>query len=166
MKRYDLLLVLLFALELTMGRATGQQNERPILVGTGKGGGAEELSQVYAIDAKIVNTAYETTSPLLARAFITSTTQTDCCSPAVKVGSSCWRCCDSTWVCTDDARYSAIVERTTKVSEKEWLASKEKGLNSISGWSAIAELLRDNPPLQVSKNDPRVAAFLKNMYQK
>jgi hypothetical protein len=112
-----------------------------------------------------VNAVYQTSSPLTARAFVSASTSTDCCEPVVKVGSSCWRCCDSTWICTDSAIYSAIVERTTKLSEKEWLAAKDRGLNSIQGWPEIDQLLTHNPPLKVPKNDPRFAAFLKEMGQ-
>jgi hypothetical protein len=164
-RRYRLLLVFLCATGLLSDHSAGQEKPAQILVAVGKGGATkpEDLTEVWAIDAKIVNAVNETSSPLSARAFISASTHTDCCEPAVKVSSNCWRCCDSTWLCTDNAWFGALIGKTTKVSEKEWLAAKDKGLNTIPGWLEIDQLLTRNPPLKVSKNDPRFEALAKKM---
>lgn len=167
MKRCRFFFVFLGAwtLFLTCGRA--QSIKPAVLLGVGKGNERQrvELSHVYAINSAIVDLAYKSESPMISRAFVNLTARTDCCEPAVKTGPSCWCCCDNTWICTEDDRYSAIVERSTKVSEKDWLATKDN-LNSIPGWSDIGPYLQVDPGLEVSRADPRVAAFLAKMGQK
>jgi hypothetical protein len=159
-----LLLLFLIGAALTSGRATGQEVEPPVLVGVGKGQNQmEQLSHLYAINAKIVDIAAKIGTPVLCRAFVVATTHTNCCKPAEKVSTSCWYCCDSTVFCTDNAQYSSIVQKSTQVSDAEWKSKQTTGLDSIEGWRQIDQLLNISPPIEVSKDDPQFAAFQKRM---
>jgi hypothetical protein len=92
-QQYRLLLVLLIGAALTSDRATGQEIEPPVLIGVGKGQKQmEQLIHLYAIDAKIVNTAAKIGTPDLGRAFVFFTTHANCCKPAEKVSTNCWYC--------------------------------------------------------------------------
>lgn len=165
MKRYRLLLVFLISAALMSDHAAAQEIEPPVLVGIGKGNQKEmeQLSHLYAIDVRVVYAAAKIGTPVLSRAFVSATTHKHCCSPAEKVATNCWYCCDSTVFCTDDAAYSSMVAKSTEVSDKEWEEVQAKGFDSIKGWSEINKLLAISPPLEVSKDDPLFSAFLKKM---
>lgn len=167
MRRYWLVFGFLIVAALISDRAAGQVIVPPVLVGVGKGRKQmEELNHLYAIDAKIVLTAAKIGTPTLARAFVSATAHTDCCDPAVQVATSCWLCCDSTVICTDNASYSSVVAESAKVSDAEWKLIQTKGLDSIEGWPEVNKLLEISPTIEVSKEDPKFGEFLKKMDQR
>jgi hypothetical protein len=150
---------------LATASASAQHQEDQILVGVGKECAPHTVQfvQVYAIAAKIVIEVVRLESPALDHALVSSTTKTDCCPPAIQTATYCWRCCDGTNVCTRDERYKAILVGSAKLTEKEWIDLRNKGLDSVKGWSDIKALLTENPPLPLAENDPRVAEFIKSL---
>jgi hypothetical protein len=164
-KKYYLFLFLLITEMLVIGRLVGE-NRPSVLIGVGTGGEKqpEKFSHFYLLDSDIVDMVYGSGDPILSRAYVVKTTQTECppgCPPPEKTGPSCWRCCDGTWVCTDDDHYAAILESSAR-AQKKWPDYKNR-LNDIKGWPAVEAQLALNPPREISKTDPRVISFLKNM---
>jgi hypothetical protein len=167
MERSRLLLVFLIAGGVFSDRVAGQQIEPPVLVGVGTGQKRmEQLSHLYAIDAKIVSTVAKIGTPILGRAFVLATTRTTCCDPAMQVSTNCWYCCDSQVICTNNADYGSLVAESTKVSDAQWKLIQARGLDSIEQWSSIKKLLEISPPREVSREDPKFGAFLKMMAEK
>jgi hypothetical protein len=166
MKHYRLVLVFLSAVAILSSHALGQQDgKKQVFVGVGIGSEKGlEFTQLNALDSIVVERAIQTESPLVSRALV-SATATVCCKPAVKVGSDCWHCCDSTYICTSDSQYSALVERSTHVSNEEWFAASKNGLDKIPRWPEIAELLAKYKPIPIEKTDPRFGKFQKEMGQ-
>lgn len=141
------------------------QQSDVVLVGVGKECAPHtvQVVQVYAIDAKIVVVVVRSDSPALYHAFVSVTTKTDCCPPAVQTATYCWRCCDGTNICTKDEQYKVILAGSAKLTEKEWIELRNNGLGSLKGWSDISALLAKNPPIPLPENDPRVAEFIRGL---
>jgi hypothetical protein len=164
-KQYHFFLLFFIIEMLAFARLEGQQIKPPVLIGVGKGvEKLEGFGHFYAVNSAIVDMAYGKDSPLLSRAFVVQTTRTECppqCPPPEKTGPSCWRCCDGTWICTDDSRYDTILERSAK-AQKQWPDYKNR-LEGIEGWPAIEAALQIDPPLEISKADPRIIKFSEKM---
>jgi hypothetical protein len=142
-----------------------QKQEDQVLVGVGKdcAPNKPEIFQVYAVAKSIVVMVVDLKSPATYHAFVLATTRTGCCPPAEQVGTFCFRCCDSTYICTRDGDYKKILVGSAKLSEKEWMDLINKGLDSVKGWADVKALLQRTPPVALSKDDPRVTEFLQGL---
>jgi hypothetical protein len=163
MTQYRLLLIL-SAVAIWSSHAFCQGlDEKQVLVGIGIGQEKPaQFLEIKAISPNIVERAFKSDSPLISRAFV-SVTARECCKPAVKVGTHCWRCCDGIYICTPDSQYSELIERSKQVTNEEWYIATIKGLDSIPGWPEIGGLLAKDKPILLEKTDSRVKKFFSEM---
>ena len=147
-RAFALGLVSLFALLNSLLAQEGEQL-RPVLVGL-----QDELGTriAYALDRKIVVDAVNAKSSLISRAFVLATTKKDCCRP-VKVSSHVWRCCDGTYVTTNDSTYAQLVSQVADTTEQAWAAASANNFNDLKGWAPLARAIEEHPPTRVPPSD-------------